>query len=146
MKRRRPSEQRTCCCCATDRPASDFAELSRSRRELDPSEGAPLLCSLCRGLRAALVALRASEVIGDTRGDPSTEFLRDPASAPVVLVSRQFFAAFPRIDYQVVLGAATGWRTQAKLCVRRTASSPPFICTSTPREWEKYMEVSYETS
>ena len=128
MKRSRASGQLTCSCCALDRAASEFDQRAVSRLERGNEEDSPLTCSLCRSLKAALIALRTNNVkCVATRSDPSTEFLRDPVSAPVVRTAKQFFASFPRVDYQVILGPVTGWRTQAKLCVRKTRSSAVVI-------------------
>ena len=125
MKRKLESDKLTCKCCKCVRPSSDFNKDSLSRLREDEMNS-QVTCSLCTALKFTLASPQTKGKVGRL-DDPSTEFIRNPAAAPVVQSSRSFFKSFKRLDYKVHVGRVAGWRTQAKLCVRRTASSPVVI-------------------
>ena len=52
--------------------------------------------------------------------DPSLAYLSNPQKAPVVQQAIAFFKQYHRLNLPIVLGPATGWRTVAKLAVRRS--------------------------
>ena len=51
--------------------------------------------------------------------DPSLQYLSNPVKAPIVRKAVQFFRE-QGVDYPVVMGPKTGWRTVSKLAVRST--------------------------
>eukprot|EP00928_Gymnodinium_smaydae_P082898 TRINITY_DN66174_c0_g1_i1.p1 TRINITY_DN66174_c0_g1~~TRINITY_DN66174_c0_g1_i1.p1 ORF type:complete len:502 (-),score=76.20 TRINITY_DN66174_c0_g1_i1:233-1738(-) len=53
--------------------------------------------------------------------DPSAKFLRNPLRAPVVASAKAYFHSHGA-KLQVFCGSANGWRTHAKLAVRKAAS------------------------
>lgn len=60
-----------------------------------------------------------NEVKNSTK-DPSLQYIKNPINTPLMKECKNYFTKICKADFRIYIGSFTGWRTVAKLAVRRS--------------------------
>jgi len=93
----------------------------RKKRKQDKARGPQKETATHGNTTAAAAAVASSELPHGRNDDPSLKYLSNPRAAPTVRNAKKFFR--DKTDFPVTCGPKLGWRTVARLAVRKRAGN-----------------------